>query len=159
MRQFLILLIAVALVQVPIVAQGSGCQSHSTVVGSVQPVKTPPPQKLPAKGPQYVLYWLMHHWCPSCQNQAEVIKAFRERYGHEVQVYAVPLSGSAEEVKRFLGREGLSTLPIAREASASFQANTHPVLVFRKAGKAYYRINGYTSLSELEESFKTFKKT
>lgn len=159
MRKVSSLVLVLALTLVPILAQGSGCLSQHTVVGTVQPVKAPPPTELPAKGAPYALYWLFHTWCHSCQSQAGVIKHFRDRYGREVQVYAVPLSGTPEEVKRFLTREGLSSLPVMREASDAFGTiSGHPVLVFRKTGPSYYRINGYTPLPDLERLFTTFKR-
>lgn len=88
-----------------------------------------------------------------------MIKALRDRNGREVQVYAVPLSGTDAEVQRFLKREGLSALPVLREASEAFGTiSSHPVMVFRKAGQSYHRINGYTPLPDLQRLFDTFKR-
>ena len=171
MRPMVILPIIMLIVLAPILALASGCQSHSTVIGPVQPDKSLPSPTLsadkgtPAKGTAiqstpYVLYWFFHTWCPSCQDQAGDIKTFQQRYGQDVRVYAVPLSGSDEEVQRFLRREGLASLKVMREASTAFGAmQTHPVLVFRKGGSSYYRVNGYTSFPELERLFTTFKRT
>ena len=110
MRSLVILPLVMFIALAPVLAQASGCQSHSTVIGPVQPQKQLP--TLPAgkgastKGTPYALYWFFHTWCPSCQEQAGAIKIFQQRYGQAVKVYAVPLSGSDEEVKRFLSREG-----------------------------------------------------
>jgi len=149
----------------PLLAHASGCQSHSTVIGPVQPQKPLPAVTLPAgkgastQGPAYALYWFHHSWCPSCIEQASVIKTFQQRYGQDVQIYAVPLSGSDGEVKSFLSREGLASLPIMREAYGAFGSmQTHPVMVFRKGGSSYYRVNGYTSFAELDRLFTTFKR-
>lgn len=156
----LVLFIALALA--PGLAQASGCQSHSTVVGSVQPHKPLP--TLPAgkgastQGTPYALYWFFHTWCPSCQEQAGAIKTFHQRYGQTVKVYAVPLSGTDEEVQRFLRRAGLAALPMMRDVSTAFGSmQAHPVLVFRKGESSYYRVNGYTSFSELDQLFTTFR--
>jgi thiol-disulfide isomerase/thioredoxin len=171
MRPIVILPLIMLIVLAPMLALASGCLSHSTVIGPVQPEKSLPSPTLSAgkgtsakgaatQGTPYALYWFFHTWCPSCQNQAGVIKTFQQRYGQDVRVYAVPLSGSDAEVKRFLSREGLGSLTIVREANTAFGAmQTHPVLVFRKGGSSYYRINGYTQFPELERLFTTFKRT
>lgn len=169
MRPMVILPIIVLIVLAPILALASGCQSHSTVIGSVQPEKSLPSlttgKGTAVKGAStqdtpYALYWFFHTWCPSCQDQAEDIKTFQQRYGQDVRIYAVPLSGSDDEVRSFLRREGLASLKVMRQASTAFGAiQTHPVLVFRKGGASYYRINGYTQFPELERLFTTFKRT
>ena len=164
MRALVILPLVMCIALAPVLAQASGCQSHSTVIGPVQPQKQLP--TLPAgKGAStrdtpYALYWFFHTWCPSCQEQAGAIKTFQQRHGQVVKVYAVPLSGTDEEVKRFLNREGLAALTVMREAHTAFGSmQAHPVLVFRKGASSYYRVNGYTSFSELDRLFTTFKQT
>ena len=169
MRPIVILPLVMLIVLAPMLALASGCLSHSTVIGPVQPEKPLPSlstgkgasaKGTATQGTPYALYWFFHTWCPSCQDQAEDIKTFQQRYGQDVQVYAVPLSGSDDEVKRFLSRAGLGSLKVMRQASTAFGAiQTHPVLVFRKGGSSYYRVNGYTPFPELERLFTTFKRT
>jgi hypothetical protein len=113
-------------------AHTSGCLAHYTVIRPIQPLQPPSPQVLPSKGATYARYWLFHTWCPTCQDQASVIKASAQRY-RKIQVYAVPLSGSDEKVQSFLRREGLARLPVLRDAGDAFYtAHQHPVLVLRK---------------------------
>ena len=101
MRALVILPLVMLIALAPLLAQASGCQSPSTVIGPVQPQKPLP--TLPAgkgastQGASYALYWFFHTWYSSCQEQAGAIKTFQQRYGQEVKVYVVPLSGSDEE--------------------------------------------------------------
>ena len=68
MRKVSSLVLVMALTLMPILAQGSGCLSQHSVVGTVHPVKAPPPTELPAKGapleddsmhPLTLLLWLI----------------------------------------------------------------------------------------------------
>jgi thiol-disulfide isomerase/thioredoxin len=153
MRQIVLAVITFALL--PGTALAAGCLADSTVVGQVEPMKPVPPNEVPGQGA--ALYWFFHTWCHTCRDQAPVIKAFRAQHG-EVQVYAVPLSGSESEVKRFLAERGLGSIPTLREASDAFGSmQQHPVMIFRKAGGRYYRVNGYTEPQELTRLYRAFK--
>lgn len=159
MRKLMLVLgvILLALGALSTAVQASGCLSASSVIGPVRAEGPVPPAVLPA-GAQYALYWYFHTWCPSCQRQAGEIRAFRARHGREVVIYAVPLSGTSQEIKKFLGHMGLAGVPVLWEADESFgPLATHPVMVFRKPGN-YSMVRGLTSLSNLDEHYQAFKR-